>query len=355
MKDQTSSRFTHQSSRRKVALGATALTAAFLLPHFAIAAANPTGTTKIGDVTMNSVQFKNNTINMAGNIYSPKDFNKAGKYAAVVVVHPGGGVKEQAAGLYAQKLAQQGFVVLTFDASHQGASGGMPRFLENPTERVEDVRSAVDYLTTLAYVDPQRIGALGICAGGGYAIKAATIEHRIKAVATVSAVDIGAATRKGWDGKGSEADQIAMLDEVAKQRTAEAAGAKPKYVTYVPVTPDSTTPSDLREASDYYLTARGQHPGAPNKMLFTSLDKMLSFTALDQVNSLLVQPSLMIAGSNAGSLWHSQEAYQKAKGEKELFIVDGATHMTLYDGEKHVGQALGKLTPFFKRNLSTAG
>lgn len=180
-------------------------------------------------------------------------------------------------------------------------------------------------------------------------MKAATSERGIKSVATVGAVDIGAGTRRGWDGKAPVADQIAMLDAVAMQRTAEAAGAASMHVTYVPTTPDSTTPADLRKASDYYLTSRGKHPNAPNKMLYTSLDKMASFTALDQVDSMLIQPALFIAGSAAGSLRHSQEAHQKAKGEKELFIVDGATHMTLYDGKEHVALAIGKLAPFFKR------
>lgn len=332
--------------RRRALVGLSTLTVALLHPH-AATAANPLA----DSFAVQGIHFKNQSINMAGNIYSPKGLNKRAKHPAVVVVHPGGGVKEQAAGLYAQKLAELGFVVLTFDASHQGASGGLPRFLEDPTKRVEDIRSAVDYLTTLAYVDPGRIGALGICAGGGYAVKATTGERRIKAVATVSAVDIGAATRQGWDGKAPAADQIAMLDAVAKQRTAEAAGAAPMYVSYVPTNPDSSTPADLRDASDYYLTARGQHPNAPNKMLFTSLDKMASFTALDQVDSLLTRPALFIAGSAAGSLWHSQEAFRKAKGNKELFIVDGATHMTLYDGKEHVAAAMGKLSPFFKRTL----
>ena len=344
------SRFPASLNRRKTLLGLTTLTAAFMLPQLATGA-EKASVAQADGIVVEGVHFKNQAIKMAGNVYSPKGLNKREKYPAVVVVHPGGGVKEQAAGLYAQKLAQQGFVVLTFDASHQGASGGLPRFLEDLTKRVEDVRSAVDYLTTLAYVDVSRIGALGICAGGGYAIKAATSERRIKSVATVSAVDIGAGTRKGWYGKAPVADQVAMLDAVAKQRTAEAAGTAPMYVTYVPTTPDSSTPADLREASEYYLTSRGQHPNAPNKMLYTSLDKMASFTALDQVDSMLIQPALFIAGSSAGSLWHSQEAFQKAKGEKELFIVDGATHMTLYDGKEHVAIAMGKLTPFFKRTL----
>lgn len=300
---------------------------------------------------MKSINFKNNAIEMAGSLYFPDGFSEGEKYAAVVVVHPGGGVKEQTAGLYAKKLAEQGFVALTFDASHQGASGGMPRFLENPAERVEDVRSAVDYLTTLGYVGSDRIGALGICAGGGYAVKAATSEQRIKAIATVSAVNIGDATRRGWNGDAPLSDQIATLKAVADQRTAEARGAEPMYVEYVPSVPDDKTPRDLREASEYYLTPRGQYPTSTNKLLFTSLDKMLAFDAFDQVSTLLTQPSLFIAGSDAGSLWHSKAVYEKAKGEKELFIVEGATHMTLYDAPAHVDQAVAKLSPFFDRSL----
>ena len=336
--------------RRKLILRLSVLTGALLLSQLASAAGKPHPGQE-GGVTIQGVSFMNQAIKMAGTVYSPQGLDKRNSYPSVIVVHPGGGVKEQAAGLYAHHLAQQGFVVLTFDASHQGASAGMPRFLEDPARRVEDVRSAVDYLTTLAYVDPGRIGALGICAGGGYAVKAANGERRIKSVATVSAVDIGAATRRGWDGKAPVADQIAMLDSVARQRSAEAAGAPPIYVTYVPAKPDAATPADLREASEYYLTARGRHPNAPNKMLFTSLDKVASFTAFDQVDSLLTQPALFIAGSAAGSLWHSQQAFQKAQGDKELFIVEGATHMTLYDGKAHVAAAIGKLSPFFKRTL----
>ena len=148
---------------------------------------------------MQSVEFNNGDIAMAGNVYLPADFNGDRTYSTIVVVHPGGGVKEQTAGVYAQRLADQGFVTLAFDASHQGASEGMPRFLDNPMNRVGDIYSAVDYLTTLPYVDDHNIGILGICAGGGATIKAATTDRRITSVATVSAVDVGAATRLGWE------------------------------------------------------------------------------------------------------------------------------------------------------------
>jgi uncharacterized protein len=161
----------------------------------------------------------------------------------------------------------------------------MPRFLDDPMTRVGDIYSAVDYLTTLAYVDSKRIGVLGICAGSGTAVKAATTECRITAIAIVSAVDVGAASRKGWEGKASVSEQIATLEAVAKERTAEAAGAEPIYVPYVPQVGDRTAPRELQEAADYYLTARGQHPNAPNKMLLTSASYMVAFTGFDRVDT----------------------------------------------------------------------
>ena len=301
----------------------------------------------MSDVT--SIRFDNGAIKMAGNLYVPDGFDAAGSYPAIVCVHPGGGVKEQTAGLYAKKLAEHGFVTLAFDASHQGASGGEPHFLDDPMRRVGDIYSAVDYLTSLAFVDAERIGALGICAGSGAAIKASSTERRIKAVGTVSAVDVGAATRKGWDGTASESDQIANLEAVAAQRTAEAGGAEPVYWPYVPEVGDITAPRDLQEAAEYYLTPRGQHPNAQNKMLMTSLSYMVSFTGFDLVETFLTQPLLVIAGSEAGSSWHSQELYAKAPGPKELVMINGATHMDLYD--KRVDEVVSKLSPFFAHNL----
>ncbi|OGX91682.1 alpha/beta hydrolase [Hymenobacter coccineus] len=299
---------------------------------------------------MKSVQFPNGALQMAGNLYLPAGFDAAKTYATIVVVHPGGGVKEQTAGLYAKRLAEQGFVTLAFDASHQGASEGLPRFLDDPMKRVGDIYSAVDYLTTLPYVDAKRIGALGICAGSGATVKAAMTERRIKALATVSAVDVGAASRKGWDGKATTSSQLATLEAVAQQRTAEAAGAAPVYVPYVPNVGDRTAPRDLQEAADYYLTPRGQHPNAPNKMLLTSAGYGAVFNTFDQAETLLTQPLLLVAGTAAGSLWHSQELYAKAAGPKELALIAGATHMDLYDG-KGSERAMDHLTPFFKRTL----
>lgn len=297
------------------------------------------------------VTFTNSNLKMAGNLYLPANMVESKKYPAIVCTHPGGGVKEQTAGLYAQKLAEQGFIALAFDASHQGESEGQPRFLEDPAQRVEDIRSAVDYLTTLSFVDAQRIGALGICAGGGYTLSAAQSEHRIKAVAGVSAVDIGLTFREGWDGKTPVSEQIKVLESVAKQRTAEANGAEHMFANYVPEVVDKNTIPDMREAHDYYRTPRGQHTNSTNQVLFTSFDKVMAFSTFNQIGTLLNQPVLLVAGSNAGSRWQSELAYKMIQSPKDLFIIDGATHMDLYDIPKYVTSAVSKLKEFYEKNL----
>lgn len=302
-------------------------------------------------VKRKEVTFMNNNLKMSGVIYSPANLDEKQKYPSIVVLHPGGGIKEQTASLYAYRLAQKGFVALAYDASHQGASEGEPRLLENPGERIEDVRSAVDYLTTLSYIDKEQIGALGICAGGGYAIAATITEKRIKAVASVSAVNIGDGFRKGWFGKVPVDEQIATLKAIAANRTEVANGKAQTMINYVPETVDKTTPHDLADANVYYRTdARWKHVNAPNTMLFTSVDKIFGFDAYAGIETLLTQPILIIAGSNAESLWHSQRAYKLAKSPKELFIVKGGTHMSLYD--KDVMKAMPKITQFFNKNLS---
>lgn len=293
---------------------------------------------------------------ISGNLYMPSAMKSGKKYPAIITVHPGGGVKEQTSGLYAMKLAAKGFITLAFDASHQGESEGEPRYIEIPTERVEDIKSAVDYLTTLPQVDAEAIGVLGICAGGGYSLSAAQTEHRIKAVGTVSAVDVGNIARQGWDGTFNDVDaQLKALEAIAAQRSAEANGAPIRYDHIVPEQNEITadTPNDIVEASEYYRTPRGQHPNSKNLAMFSGGDSVFTFHAFSDLETLLTQPVLLIAGTKAGSLWQSELAYNKSTAAKsrELFLIEGATHMDLYDGEKYVNRAVDKLEKFFRQNL----
>lgn len=295
------------------------------------------------------ITFSNYNLKMAGILYMPTNFTEDKQYAAVVCVHPGGGVKEQTSGPYAKKLSEQGFIALAFDASHQGESEGEPRYLESPAKRVEDIRCAVDYLTSLSYVDSKRVGVMGICAGAGYAVSATQTERRIKAVATVSMVDIGTVFRETWSRNVGVDGQLKLLEEVAAQRTAEANGAKPKFVHFVPEVDEinEDTHPEMVEAHDLYRTPRGQHPRSVNLFLFTSNDEILGYDAFARADTLLTQPSLFIVGEKAASIHHSERAYGLACGPKELFMIKGASHFDLYDKAVYMDQAVRKMSNFF--------
>lgn len=299
-----------------------------------------------------SVIFKNYVWEVAGTLHLPADFDPKHQYAAIVCVHPSGGVKEQTAGLYAEKLAEQGFVALAYDATFQGDSTGEPRHLENPYLRVEDVSAAIDYLTTLAYVDKERIGVLGVCAGGGYATNAAVIDTRIKALGTVSAVNYGQMYRHGWDNTASPQDCLALRDMASAARTAEASGAPTQYLPTVPQRREDATNADLAEAFDYYRTARAQHCNAPSQLPARSLAQLVTYDAFNNVELFLTQPVQIVAGSEAGTRWISEDLFRRAASEdKDLLIVEGGTHIGMYDQPTLVGAALGKLVPFYRAHL----
>lgn len=301
---------------------------------------------------MQSVRFRNGAITMAGNLFVPPGFDGAKQYPAIVCVHPGGGVKEQTAGRYAEQLALEGFVTLAFDASFQGESGGEPRSLEDPYARVNDVRSAVDFLSTQAFVDGQKIGALGVCAGGGYAIHATMTDRRIKAVGGVSAVNIGAMFRQGWTGGADPAQVIALLEMGAAQRTRDAQGDEPAYIPFSPPSLDGVEDPDMREAYDYYRTPRAQHCNTQSQFTVASLPQLASYDAFHLADVLLTQPLQLVAGSDAGSLWYSKEILAKAAcTAKDLHVVQGATHMSLYDAPAQTQEALSRLVPFYRAHL----
>jgi uncharacterized protein len=299
------------------------------------------------------VSFDSAGIQIAGHLYTPGD-SPAGPRPAIVVGHPGSGVKEQAAGLYARRLCEQGFVTLAFDAAYQGESGGTPRGLEDPAHRVEDIKAAVSFLTTRHEVDPARIGALGICASGGYGLAAAATDHRIKAVGTVSAVDIARQFRQGADGTQNPAVIQGMLDAAAAARTAQARGEGIRTFRLFPDTEEEARQGGphVFEGWEYYCTPRACHPRSAKVLTWSSIDHIATFDAFRSVGLIAPRPLLMIVGREAVTSWMSVEAFQKALGPKELLWIDGAMHTDLYDKEQYVGPAITKLAGFFTKNLA---
>ncbi|WP_111896250.1 alpha/beta hydrolase [Acinetobacter sp. MB5] len=291
-------------------------------------------------------------ITLAAVINFPEGFDESKTYPAVVVSHPGGGVKEQTAGLYARKLAEHGFITIAYDASYQGASTGMPRQLENPYVRTEDVSAVIDYLTTLPYVDNSRIGAMGICAGAGYTANAAINDRRIKAVGMVSAVNIGQMFRNGWENNVKDADAIPYIQAGSDARTSDASGAEIATIPLAPLKEEDAPNEELREAWEYYHTPRAEHPNAPGFATARSLTQIITYDAYNKAEAFFTQPLLAIAGSQAGSKWMSEDLIHRAAStDKTLYVVDGANHMSLYDKLNFVDEAVAQLVPFFTTKL----
>ncbi|MEV2253871.1 alpha/beta hydrolase [Streptomyces sp. NPDC050147] len=301
----------------------------------------------------NSVVFPSNNLALAGIVFTPDD-HIDGRLPAVVISHPGGGVKEQSPSVYAERLARAGFATLVFDAANQGESEGEPRGMENPFQRAEDIKSAVSYLTTRDDIDPDRIGALGICASGGYVPYAAQTDHRIKSVATVSAVDMGSVIREGLGRTQDPAVLKALLDQAGAARTEEARGAAPRLVGWIPDNAEElleTGTRQFRETFEFYCTSRGHHPRAVQGWVLRSVDLLAQYDSYAMIELISPRPLLMIAGSEAESAYFSREAIEQAAEPKELVVIDGATHIDLYDKDEYVTPAVAKLTEFFGRHL----
>jgi fermentation-respiration switch protein FrsA (DUF1100 family) len=302
-----------------------------------------------------NVTFKSNGLKIAGHLYFPDNYEEGEKRPAIVVGHPCGGVKEQTAGLYAKKLSEKGFITLAFDASYQGESEGEPRYLEDPFARAEDIKSAVTFLETRDEVDGQEIGALGICASGGYVPFAAETDRRIKAIGTVSAVDLGDMVRDGLRNSTAFWPKLEhLLAESNKARNEEAKGQPPRLEHIVPNTPEEVpkdAPVGVREATDYYRTPRAQHPNSQNWFLVRSIDRIAEYSSYDHVDMISPHPLLMIAGTKADTRYFSEMAMEEAKEPKELFLIEGATHISLYDKKEHVDPAVEKLNSFFNQYL----
>ncbi len=306
-----------------------------------------------GKVNIHPVTYQLNGLKIAANVYTPANYNAAEKYPAVIVAHPNGGVKEQVGGLYAQRLAELGYITIAADASYQGASGGEPRHTDKPQFRVEDIHGMADFISHYPGVDAGRLGALGICGGGGYTLKAVQSDKRINAVATISMFNSGEVRRNGF--QNSQVNTIQeRLQQASNARAQEMAGGEIRYSGVASITDEeiAKTTTDLyREGYEYYYRT-DKHPNSTFLYTTSSLMDLMTWDARDKIE-LIDQPLLMIAGSKADTKYMTDEAFEKATNakNKELFLIDGATHIQTYYVPEYVNQAINKLNEFFGNNL----
>ena len=306
-----------------------------------------------GKVNIHPVTYKLNGIDIAANVYIPADYDASKKYAAIVLAHPNGGVKEQTTGLYAQLLAEAGYITIAADAAYQGASGGEPRHTDKPAYRVEDIHGMADFITRFAGVDATRLGILGICGGGGYTLKAVQSDKRFKAVATLSMFNSGVVRRNGFQNAGLATIQE-RLKAATDARAQKAAGGKVLYSGVASITDEeiANTTTDLyREGYEYYYRSHA-HPNSTFLYTTVSLIDLMTWDATNQIE-LINQPLLMIAGSKADTKYMTEEAFAKATGTKtkEIFVIEGATHIQTYWKPEYVDQAMNKLKDFYGKNL----
>ena len=306
-----------------------------------------------GKVNIRTVTYSLNGIDISANVYTPANYDAGKKYPTVVVAHPNGGVKEQVAGLYAQRLAEHGYITIAADAAYQGASGGQPRNVDKPAHRIEDIHGMADFISQYAGVDTARLGLLGICGGGGYSLAAAQTDKRFKSVATVSMFNSGRVRRNGYVDSQLNTIQTRM-QQASAARAQEATGGVVLYSGDANLTDEQIAklPFDLyRQGYEYYWKTHA-HPNSTFTYTTSSLLDLMRFDATHQIE-LIDQPLLMIAGNKADSLYMTEDAFAKATGakDKELFLIDGATHIETYWKPPYVNQAVEKLTQFYGKSL----
>lgn len=306
-----------------------------------------------GAVNIHPVTYKLHGNKIAANVYTPANYDKNEKYPAIVVAHPNGGVKEQVAGLYAQNLANAGYITIAADASFQGASGGEPRHTDKPAFRIEDIHGMVDYISQYPGVDVEHIGALGICGGGGYTLAAMQSDKRVSAVATLSMFNTGRVRRNGYGDSQLKSIQI-RLKSASDARAELVKTGNDRIAGTVKVeTNDDPAPmfTLYTEGMEYYGKTHA-HPNSSGAYTESSLMDLMTFDATDHIDLINV-PLLMIAGEKADSLYMTQEAFAKATGteNKELFVIPNATHIQTYWVPEYVDMATKKLTSFFDKNL----
>lgn len=293
------------------------------------------------DVTRKTVRFNNRYgIELAADLYTPKDMDNASRYPALVIGPPYSGVKEQGPGIYAQEMAKHGYVALAFDPSFNGYSGGNPRHVSSPDIFVEDFSAGVDYLGTRSFVDRDKIGAIGICGSGSFALSATAVDMRIKAVATASMVDISGAAQQG-----TKEERQARLTELAEQRYVDFENDQPALGNRGSALADETDNPIAREFGDFYFSSRGFHPNSITQFTATSDIAFMNFKLLDKIDEISPRPIMLIAGENAFSKFFSDNAYAAAAEPKELVVVPDANHIDLYDDTTKI--PFDKLQAFF--------
>ncbi|ELB2768339.1 alpha/beta hydrolase [Vibrio alginolyticus] len=311
-------------------------------------------------MNMQKITFRNADMawDMSALILFPEGFNESKRYPTMISVHPFGSCKEQtSSAVYGKALAELGYVVIAFDASFQGESGGLPRYVEDPSQRVEDISRVIDYAVTLPYVDENRIGGLGICGGGGYMINSALTEKRLKAVVGITPVNLGRLFREGF----SMYDPIANLEAMAAQRTAEARGSELKIDELLPpniefAKENGLTERDVFEATEYYKTSRGQTEGGATRMLLSHAQKTLSWDAFAFAETLLTQPVMAVVGQKVGAFGayrDGQEIYGRSvqSKDRQLVNLENWSHYELYDHPEAVGIAMDKVSAFLETHL----
>ncbi|MDI6666709.1 alpha/beta hydrolase [Leuconostoc falkenbergense] len=296
-------------------------------------------------ITRKTIRYKNRFgIELVADLYRPKDMDSDKLYPALVVGPPYSGVKEQGPGIYAQEMAKRGFISLAFDPSFNGFSGGNPRHVSSPDIFVEDFMAGVDYLGTRPFIDREKIGAIGICGSGSFALSAAKVDLRIKAVATASMVDISGAQQMG-----TKEDKQERLKQIVAQRYEDFTGDQPKLGPRGSALAQEETDPMTQEFGDFYFTPRGWHPNSITTFTLTSSLSFMNFSLLDHLEDISPRPIMLIAGENSFSQSFSKSAYQHSAEPHELIIVPKANHIDLYDRVDLI--PFDKLENFFAQNL----
>ncbi|WP_335966079.1 alpha/beta hydrolase [Galbibacter sp. PAP.153] len=310
-------------------------------------------TFKLSDnVTRKKVSFKNRYgITLVGDLYLPKNSNN-NRLAAIAISGPFGAVKEQASGLYANQMAARGFITLAFDPSYTGESSGEPRNVASPDINTEDFSAAIDFLGLHKNVDRNKLGIIGICGFGGFALNATAVDKRVKAVATTSMYDMSRVNAEGYFGTTTPEQRTKMLEEMSLQRWEDAKNGTPKYPENGLAQTNDNSPQFVKEYFDYYKTERGFHERSINSNAAWTATNTLSFMnmpLLTYIDEISPRPVLIIAGAEAHSKYFSEDAYKNAKEPKELLIIPKAVHTDLYDKINVI--PFDKLEAFFVESL----